>query len=160
MTSTPKKPLARITATAFALTAAAIVGATGIVVTAAPAAAAPLVAPLRVEAPGASQLTAKLGVALNMRAARATRAAELESGEAGVATMDKIGGLLLAAPPSLRYNVFGPSVSGDRIDAQLRVSTEGYPDFTYDVSWKQIDGSWKLTRESECSLASALALSC
>lgn len=99
-------------------------------------------------------------MALNTGAARGTRAAELESGDAGVATMDKIAGLAAVAPPSLRYNVINPSTSGDRIDAQLLLTTEGYPDFTYAVSWKQIGGYWKLTREAECSLASALGLSC
>ncbi|BDU02524.1 MULTISPECIES: hypothetical protein [Nocardia] len=154
--TTPNKALARLAATAVALTAA-LVGAAG---TVAPAVAAPLVAPLHARAPGAGELTAKLRVAINTGAARSTRAAELESGDAGVATMDKIAGLLAISPPSLRYNVINPSTSGDRIDAQLLITTEGYPDFTYDVSWKQIDGYWKLTRQAECSLASALALSC
>ncbi|WP_039795486.1 hypothetical protein [Nocardia araoensis] len=156
MTKTPNKALARLAATAVALTAA-LVGAAGAVT---PAIAAPLVAPLHAQAPGAGELTAKLRVAINTGAARGTRAAELESGDAGVATMDKIAGLLAVSPPSLRYTVINPSTSGDRIDAQLLITTEGYPDFTYDVSWKQIDGYWKLTRQAECSLASALALSC
>ncbi|MEU7631034.1 hypothetical protein AB0C34_13760 [Nocardia sp. NPDC049220] len=156
MIRTSNTALTRLAATAVAL-AAALVGTAGAV---APAVAAPLVAPLHAQAPGAGELTAKLRVAINTGAARGTRAAELESGDAGVATMDKIAGLLAAAPPSLRYSVINPSTSGDRIDAQLLVTTEGYPNFTYDVSWKQIDGTWKLTRAAECSLASALALSC
>ncbi|MEU1998388.1 hypothetical protein ABZ511_28455 [Nocardia gamkensis] len=156
MTRTSNKALTRLAATTFALAAALA----GTVATVAPAVAAPMVAPLHAQAPGAGELTAKLRVAINTGASRSARAAELESGDAGVATMDKIAGLLAAAPPSLRYSVVNPSTSGDRIDAQLLVTTEGYPDFTYDVSWKQIDGYWKLSRQAECSLASALALSC
>ncbi|MFI5535674.1 hypothetical protein ACIA5H_04700 [Nocardia sp. NPDC051900] len=156
MTKTPNKTLARLAATAVVVSAAFA----GMVGTVTPAVAAPLVAPLHAQAPGAGELTAKLRVAINTGAARSTRAAELESGDAGVATMDKIAGLLAVSPPSLRYNVINPSTSGDRVDAQLLITTEGYPDFTYDVSWKQIDGTWKLTRQAECSLASALALSC
>ncbi|MEU7765388.1 hypothetical protein AB0B25_09750 [Nocardia sp. NPDC049190] len=156
MIRTSNTALTRLGATAVALTAALV----GTATTAAPAIAAPLIAPLHAQAPGAGELTAKLRIAINTGAARGTRAAELESGEAGVATMDKIAGLLAAAPPSLRYTVINPSTSGDRIDAQLLVTTEGYPNVTYDVSWKQIDGAWKLTRAAECGIASALALSC
>ncbi|WP_194834034.1 hypothetical protein [Nocardia sp. XZ_19_369] len=160
MTSNSNKPLLRRAATTFALTAAVLGGATATAITASPALAAPLSAPMHAAAPSAAELTTKLRLAVNTGAPRSARAAELESGEAGVATMDKIGAILLAAPPSLRYNVVNPSVSGDRIDAQLRVTTEGYPDFNYDASWKQLDGTWKLSRASECSIASALGLSC
>ncbi|WP_433727891.1 hypothetical protein ACQP0C_37430 [Nocardia sp. CA-129566] len=147
---------ARIATAALALTATFA----GAAATIAPATAAPITAPLRAETPSAGELTAKLGVAINTSASRAARAAELEAGEAGLGTMDAIAGLLAAAPPSLRYNVVNPSVSGDRIDATLRVTTEGYPDFNYAVSWRQLDGTWKFTREAQCNLASALSLPC
>ncbi|MEV0293162.1 hypothetical protein [Nocardia sp. NPDC050710] len=156
MKTPANKTATRIAAAAIALTAAL----TGVASTAGVAAAAPITAPLRAQAPSAGELTAKLGVAINPGAGRAARAAELESGEAGIATMDKIADLMAMAPPSLRYTVINPSVSGNRIDAQLLVTTEGYPDFTYDVSWKQIGGTWKLTQQAQCSLASALLLSC
>lgn len=155
MTDIGRTLLGRITAAV--VTCSAVLFATTLA--AAPSTAAPIVSPLRTQAPGAGELTAKLGVAVNRGAAPAVRAAELESGEAGLATMDKIADLIAAAP-GLKYQVVNPVVSGDRIDAQLLVTTPGYPDFTYAASWRQIDGTWKLTRETECALAGEFLLTC
>ncbi|WP_083874006.1 hypothetical protein [Nocardia paucivorans] len=145
----------RITAAVIACSAAAF----GTTLVAAPSTAAPIVSPLHTQAPAAGELTAKLAVAVDRGAPAAARAAELESGAAGLPTMDKIADLLAAAP-GLKYQVVNPVVSGDRIDAQLLVTTPGYPDFTYNVAWRQIDGTWKLTRDSECAIASELLLTC
>ncbi len=148
--------------TARRIAAAAITVATatlGAAIATTPATAAPISSPAHTQAPGAAELDAKLGVIMDRGAPSANRAAELEAGESALGTMDQIADIKAKAP-GLQYRVVNPATSGDRIDAQLLVTTPGYPDFTYDLAWQQFDGSWKLTQASVCALAGALALSC
>ncbi|MFQ6398380.1 hypothetical protein ACLMAJ_33685 [Nocardia sp. KC 131] len=159
MISTRKKPVARLAAAAFALAATALVGTFGTVAT--PAAAAPIGTPMRAEAPGVGELKAKLQLVLNTGASRSARAAELEAGDAGIGLVNQVGTVMAAAPPSFRWDVLGPvSVSGNQLTAQLKTSIDGYDPWFFEISWKQIDGTWKLTREAECTVASVAMLPC
>lgn len=156
---TTNTPLRRIAAAAFALAAAATVG-FGTVATAAPALAAPVSAPMRTQLAPAD-LDAKLRLVVNTGADRGARAAELEAGEAGLPLADQIAGAMAAAPPSFRWSVLGPvTVNGDILNAQLQTAVDGYDPFYFNLTWKQIDGTWKLTREAQCTLASVAFLPC
>ncbi|MFI9506261.1 hypothetical protein [Nocardia sp. NPDC052566] len=147
----------RMTTAMLSLSAAALIGAFGAV---APATAAPLT-PMHTSAPGTGELKSKLQLALNTGAARSARANELEAGEAGIGLVDQVGTVMAAAPPSFKWNIVGPvNVSGDTLTAQLTTSVDGWDPWFFDVSWKQIDGTWKLTRQGECTVASVAMLPC
>ncbi|MEU0504034.1 hypothetical protein [Nocardia sp. NPDC005998] len=161
MFSTRNKPVARAATAVFSLAAAAAIGAFGTVATAVPATAAPIGAPMRTAAPGVGELKAKLQLVFNTGAGRSARAAELEAGEAGLGLVDQIGTVMAAAPSSFRWDVLGPvNVSGDLLNAQLTTAIDGWDPWYFDLSWKQIDGTWKLTREAECTLAGVAMLPC
>ncbi|MEU2257142.1 hypothetical protein [Nocardia xishanensis] len=155
MISTRKK----LGAVAFA--AAALVGAFGTVTTAAIAEAAPITAPLRTSAPSTGELRAKMAVLFNAGASRSARAAELENGEAGLPAFDAASALIAIAPASWRWDVVGPvSVNGDTLSAVLYTATDGYEPWTFDLTWKQIDGTWKLSRESVCTIGNFVGQGC
>ncbi|MBF6327588.1 hypothetical protein [Nocardia transvalensis] len=134
---------------------------TGTVAASAPALAAPIMAPVHAAAPGLGELTTKLQLALDTSAPRAQRANELEAGEAGLPLVDQVGTVMAAAPPSFRWELQGPvNVDGDLLTAGLQTSIDGYEPWHFQLSWKQIDGTWKLTREAECTVASIAVLPC
>ncbi|MFI5777102.1 hypothetical protein [Nocardia sp. NPDC051570] len=150
----------RAAAAAFSLVAALFAG---IAATAVPALAAPIMAPVRSDAtaPGLGELTAKLQLVLNTGASRAQRANELEAGEAGLSLVDQVGTVMAATPPSFRWELQGPvNVSGDTLTATLQTSVDGWEPWHFTLTWRQIDGTWKLTREAECTVASIAALPC
>ncbi|MBL1075259.1 hypothetical protein JK358_12730 [Nocardia sp. 2] len=124
----------------------------------APAQAAPI---LRTAQPGLGDLDAKLRLALNTGASRPARANELEAGEAGLPLLDQVGGVMNTVP-SLRWVLAGPvNVNGDTVTANLQVTVDGYGTFpNIELSWREIDGTWKLTREAECTVAYYAGLSC
>ncbi|WP_378737093.1 hypothetical protein [Nocardia brasiliensis] len=156
LSTTTKRP-----GTLIALAAATLIGAFGFGSAAIPATAAPIVAPLHASAPGPGELKAKLQVALNTNAPRATRAAELEAGEAGLPLIDQVGTAMAATPPSFRWTILGPvTVNGDILTATLQTAVDGYDPFHFQLTWKNIDGMWKLTREGECTVASVAFLPC
>ncbi|WP_328409179.1 hypothetical protein [Nocardia sp. NBC_00403] len=146
---------------AVTLAATALIGAFATATVSTPAIAAPLTAPLRAEAPGTGELKAKLALAINTGASRAARAAELEAGAAGLPLLDQVGGAMAAAPPSFRWTILGPvSVNGDTLSAKLQTAVDGFDPFQFNLTWRQLDGTWKLTRESECTVASVAFLPC
>lgn len=149
----------RTVAAACALSAAALLGATGLAVTAAPATAAPAI--YLAAAPGAGELQAKMEVLLNKGAARADRAAQLEVGEAGLPIIDQIASII-ATLPGYQWSIVGPvNVQGDRATAQLKTVAPGYGEMPLvEMSWRQIDGKWKLSRDSLCTLAGFASLPC
>ncbi|MCP2289378.1 hypothetical protein ACFYT3_19935 [Nocardia amikacinitolerans] len=155
MISTRKK----LGAVAFA--AATLIGAFGTVTTAAIAEAAPITAPLQTKAPSTGELRAKMALLFNAGAPRAARAAELETGEAGLPTFDTAATLIAIAPPSWRWDITGPvTVNGDTLSAVLYTATDGYEPWTFDLTWKQIDGTWKLSRESVCTIGNFVGQGC
>lgn len=148
---------ARTTA-ALALAASALLGA-GTVALAAPATAAPGV--VRAQAPSTGELQSKLQLVLNTGAGRAARAAELEGGEADLATIDRIAGVM-GSVPSFAWYVTGPvTVAGDTLTANLQTTVSGYAPFPLiEVSWRQIGGTWKFTSESVCTVGYYASVSC
>lgn len=93
--------------------------------------------------PSDGELQGKLQAALN------GSANELESGDPGSITIvrDRI-----ALIPGYTWSVSGGSVSGDVLSANLQ-SCLGQC-FPIPVTWKNIDGTWKLSRESQDTLVS------
>ncbi|MEV6427921.1 hypothetical protein [Nocardia sp. NPDC051463] len=153
--------ISRKTLGAIAVAAATLTGALGTVATSAVAEAAPVTAPMRTNTPGTAELRAKLAVLFNAGAPRAARAAELESGAAGLPAFDRAAALIAIAPASWRWDVTGPvSVNGDVLSAKLSTSTPGYEPWTFDMSWRQVDGSWKLTQESVCTIGNFVGAGC
>ncbi|RJO72042.1 hypothetical protein D5S18_22950 [Nocardia panacis] len=148
----------RKTLGALAVALATVAGVAG---GAALASATPITAPAHTNAPGTGELRAKMAVAFNAGAARADRANELEPGEAGLPAFDRAAALIAIAPSSWRWDITGPvTADGDRLNATLYTATDGYDPWTFDMSWKRIDGTWKLSRESVCTLAGFVGAPC
>ncbi|MFJ9362922.1 hypothetical protein ACIRRA_00670 [Nocardia sp. NPDC101769] len=142
-----------------ALATAALLAGTG--VSAVTATAAPAFAPVRTASPSTADLKAKLQTALDTGAPAATRAAELEAGEAGLPLLDQIGTAMNAAPPSFRWTILGPvTENADILSATLQTAVDGFDPFTFPLTWKLVDGDWKLSREGECTVASVAMLPC
>ncbi|MEU1203694.1 hypothetical protein [Nocardia sp. NPDC005825] len=114
----------------------------------APAVAVVATAPAAVAAPAtpsAGELQGKLQAALN------GSAAELESGDASqIANVSQV----IQRIPGYSWDVSGPiSVDGDVLSATLNSRLGSYA-FPFSVTWKDVGGTWKLSRESEEMLAS------
>ncbi|WP_194816708.1 hypothetical protein [Nocardia sp. XZ_19_385] len=125
---------------AASMTAAALLLPVGaaVVVTAPVAVAAPA-------APSPAELQGKLQAALN------GSAAELESGDT---SKIRNVGQVISQIPGYNWDVSGPvTVDGDVLSATLnsRLGEYSYP---IPVTWKNVGGTWKLSRESEELLAS------
>ncbi|MFC4125145.1 hypothetical protein [Nocardia rhizosphaerae] len=114
----------------------------------APVTAAVVAAPAAIAAPAApsaGELQGKLQAAMN------GSAAELESGNAGSLTVvrDTVNRI-----PGYTWYVTGPvTVEGDTLSATLNSQLGDYV-FPIPVTWKNIDGTWKLSQESESTLVS------
>ncbi|MCX5043519.1 hypothetical protein OG921_10100 [Aldersonia sp. NBC_00410] len=107
------------------------------------------------------QLTGKLQVLLNQNSAPDARAAELESGNAGLGTVGQIANMLASAGPIFSWAVVGPvTVDGDRMDAQLKMSVVGMGDRFLPLSWTWVDGTWKLSNQSSCDIAGYAMVAC
>ncbi|GAA5082354.1 hypothetical protein [Nocardia iowensis] len=153
--------ISRKTLGAIAVAASVLTGTLGTVATTTVTQAAPLVAPLHASAPSTGELRAKVAILFNTGAARSARAAELENGEAGLAAFDRAAALIAIAPPSWRWDVVGPvTVDGDLLNARLLTSTEGYEPWYFDLSWRQVGGTWKLTQESVCTIGNFVGSGC
>ncbi|MGW4353481.1 hypothetical protein ACWELJ_15495 [Nocardia sp. NPDC004582] len=142
-----------------ALATAALLAGTG--AGAVTATAAPAFAPARTASLGTGDLEAKLQTALNTGAGADARANELEAGHAGLPLLDQVGTAMNAAPPSFRWTILGPvTENGDTLSATLQTAVDGFDPFTFPLTWKLIDGTWKLSSESECTVASVAFLPC
>ncbi|MFC9969103.1 hypothetical protein [Nocardia ignorata] len=95
--------------------------------------------------PSTGELQGKLQAAMN------GSAAELESGNAsGLAVVNQTVNRI----PGYSWSVSGPvTVEGDTLSATLN-STLGDYTFPIPVTWKDVDGTWKLSQESESTLVS------
>ncbi|MEU8895131.1 hypothetical protein [Nocardia sp. NPDC048505] len=125
---------------AASMTAAALLIPVGaaVVVTAPAAIAAPA-------APSTGALQGKLQAALN------GSAAELESGDPSKLA---VVGAVINRIPGYNWSVIGPvSVNGDVLSANLN-SCLGENCYPIPVTWKNVDNTWKFSRESEELLAS------
>ncbi|MEV0464775.1 hypothetical protein AB0I30_27830 [Nocardia tengchongensis] len=114
-----------------------------------PAAAAVVAAaPAAVAAPATPSAGALQG---KLQAALSGSAAELESGDASQIVNV---GQVIQRIPGYSWDVSGPiSVDGDVLSATLNSRLGSYS-FPFSVTWKDVDGTWKLSRESEDMLVS------
>lgn len=93
--------------------------------------------------PSVGELQGKLTAAMN------GSSAELESGNAGslVVVRDTVNRI-----PGYRWSVAGPvSVDGDTLYATLNSQLGDYI-YPIPVTWKNVNGTWKLSQESESTL--------
>ncbi|MET7768735.1 hypothetical protein [Nocardia sp. NPDC005366] len=156
-----RKTLGAIAIAASVLTGGLGAVATTSVATASVATAAPSTAPLRANTPGVGELRAKVSILLNAGGSRSARAAELETGEAGLPAFDRAATLIAIAPAGWRWDVVGPVTSdGDLVYAQLLTATDGYEPWYFDLSWRQVGGTWKLTQESVCTIGNFVGTGC
>lgn len=143
---------------AFSL--AAVVFAGGTAATIAPAVAAPITAPVHTAAPGVGELQSKLQLVLDPNGPRTARANELEAGAAGLPLVDKVGGVM-ASVPGFQWQAVEPiTVQGDTLTHNLQINVPGFDAMFIELKWKNIDGTWKLSRESECNIAYYANLPC
>lgn len=138
---------------------------------AAPQAAAPQAAPAapavqeqpQATAPTAlseGQLKAKLQI-LFSNAPEDQKAAELESGSRAFATLETVKTAVNTAGPVFKWNVVGPvQLNGTVLSAQLEAITPGFPAQYSPLSWKWIDGTWKLSNESVCTVGALAFAKC
>ncbi|NKY52435.1 hypothetical protein [Nocardia vermiculata] len=146
--------------TVAALSLAAAVFAGGVAATAAPAVAVPVTAPVHAAAPGTGELQSKMQLALDPNGPRGARANELEAGEAGLPLLDQVGGVM-ASVPGFQWQAVEPvTVQGDTLTHNLQINVPGFDAMFIELKWKDIDGTWKLSRESECSIAYYANLPC
>lgn len=152
----------RVAVAACAVAAVATVG-SGVAALSAPAQAAPVLGPMRTQAPtpGPGELQSVLTLAIDQGAPRAERATALEAGEAGLAMADQLADVIAVAPPSLRWSVSGPvRVEGDLAYAQLVVTADGFEPYSTEISFRQTNGTWKLSRAGQCAIAAVAGLPC
>ena len=142
---------------AFSLAAVVFAGGVASVT---PAVAAPIAAPMHAAAPGIGELQSKLQLVLDPNGPRAARADELEAGEAGLGLVDQVGGVM-ASVPGFQWQAVAPlTVGGDTLTHNLQINVPGFDAMFIELKWKDIDGTWKLTRESECTIAYYANLPC
>ncbi|MDG3014636.1 hypothetical protein [Speluncibacter jeojiensis] len=112
-------------------------------------------------APSVQGLTGKLQVLLNPGASAAAKSAELQAGGAAMPTVNAVGAALTAAGPVYKWALEGPvKVDGDTLTVQLKTSLIGFGDRRQPLTWTWVDGSWKLSNDSVCSLAATAMAPC
>ncbi|HEY5856672.1 MAG TPA: hypothetical protein VIW24_22185 [Aldersonia sp.] len=130
----------------------------------APVEAAPTPTAAAVAAPAAlseGQLVAKLQILLNPGASDDAKAAELEAGYGGLSSVNQVAGALATAGPAYSWTVVGPVTADSSVmTAQLQTSLVGFGDRLAPISWKWLDGTWKLSNESACYIASQAMVPC
>ena len=104
---------------------------------------------------------AKLQILLNPGASDDAKAAELEAGYGGLSSVNQVAAALAAAGPAYSWTVVGPVTADSSVmTAQLQTSLVGFGDRFAPISWKWIDGTWKLSNESACYIASQAMVPC
>ncbi|AHH15668.1 hypothetical protein NONO_c08610 [Nocardia nova SH22a] len=142
---------------AFSLAAVVFAGGVASVT---PAVAAPIAVSAHAAAPGIGELQSKLQLLLDPNGPRGARADELEAGDAGLGLIDQVGGVM-ASVPGFQWQAVGPlNVNGDTLTHNLQINVPGFDAMFIELKWKEIDGTWKLTRESECTIAYYANLPC
>lgn len=111
--------------------------------------------------PSVQELTGKLQTLLNAGGSAEAKSAQLQAGGAAMPTVNTVGAALKAAGPVYKWSLEGPvTVAGDTLTAQLKTSLVGLGDRRQPLTWKWVDGSWKLSNESVCSLAATAMAPC
>ena len=108
-----------------------------------------------------AELVAKLQTLLSPGASDDVKAAELKAGYAGLASANQIATALASAGPAYSWTVVGPVTADSSVmTAQLQTSLVGFGDRFAPISWIWIDGTWKLSNESACYIASQAMVPC
>lgn len=130
----------------------------------APVEAAPAPTAEAVVAPAAlseSQLVGKLQIVLSPGSSDDAKAAELEAGYGGLSSANQVAAALATAGPAYSWTVVGPVAADSSVmTAQLQTSLVGFGDRFAPISWKWIDGTWRLSNESACYIASQAMVPC
>ncbi|MGV9860736.1 hypothetical protein ACWDTD_19075 [Gordonia sp. NPDC003425] len=124
------------------------------------AAAAP--APLTPGQLNAGQLNTKIKLILNTGAPRAARASELQAGERALPPVDTVANMLNVYRNSgFSYQVIGPvTQNGTTLNATLQMSLVGQGSRYRPLSWVWMDGKWKLSNTSVCTIAAYAMIPC
>ncbi|HEY5856890.1 MAG TPA: hypothetical protein VIW24_23290 [Aldersonia sp.] len=138
--------------------------ATAPTVTRAPAASAPAPAPAaRVAAhptPSNTELVDKLKVLLST-ATPDKKAAELQGTFAALPTIDGVVARTLLVDPLIDWTIVSPiQVDGDVLTARLQRTVPLVAPLNDPITWRWVDGTWKLSNQSVCFLATQTFLPC
>lgn len=108
-----------------------------------------------------AELVAKLQTLLSPGASDDAKAAELEAGYGGLSSVNQVAAALASAGPAYSWTVVGPVTADSSVmTAQLQTSLVGFGDRFAPISWKWMDGTWKLSNESACYIASQAMVGC
>lgn len=103
------------------------------------------------EIPSLGALDEQIRFLVATPASDAAKAANLEGGTNAVIVPRTIYNLGLFRAPLGWSTVTGPEThSGTEHTAILRTGSAGRPDITMKITWKRVDGTWKLANSSLC----------
>ncbi|MFE3545754.1 hypothetical protein ACFXK0_22560 [Nocardia sp. NPDC059177] len=132
--------------------ASALTVAIAAVLLSAPASADPGSFRITSEVPTLAELNEQVRFLVETPAADEAKAANLEGGMNAVIVPRTVYNLGLFRAPQGWNEVTGPEThQGDVHTAILHSSSAGRPSITMRVTWKRIDGTWKLANESLCA---------
>ncbi|MGV9826953.1 hypothetical protein [Gordonia sp. NPDC003429] len=108
------------------------------------------------------QLNTKIKLILNTGAPRAARASELQAGERALPPVDAVANMLNVYRNSgFSYQVIGPvTQNGTTLNATLQMSLVGQGSRYRPLSWVWMDGKWKLSNTSVCTIAAYAMIPC
>ena len=118
-------------------------------------------------APSNTELVDKLKVLLST-ATPDKKAAELQGAFAALPTIDGVVARTLLVDPLLDWTIVGPvQVDGDILTARLQRTVPlipplvpFIPPLTDPITWRWVDGTWKLSNQSVCFLATQTFVPC
>ncbi|WP_024802686.1 hypothetical protein [Nocardia sp. BMG51109] len=112
------------------------------------------------DVPTLADLNAQVEFLVEKPASDETKAANLEGGMNAVVVPRTVYNLGLFRAPLGWNEVTGPEThSGDEHTAVLHSNSSGRPGIVMQVTWKRIDGSWKMANSSLCEGVEAVGLS-
>lgn len=137
--------------------AAAVIGFGGMGVLTAPASADGFA--ITSEVPTLAELDSQIRLLVGSPASDEEKADQLEGGSAAVVVPQTVYRLGLFRAPRGTSKVTGPEThSADRHSAVINATTQGLPTIKVTITWKRIDGQWKLANESLCKGIGAVGL--
>ncbi|MFD4407435.1 hypothetical protein ACFWPH_32175 [Nocardia sp. NPDC058499] len=151
----------RIAARAAAAVVAVVAILTGSALLSAPAASAePGEYRITSDVPTLAELNAQIRFLVATSASDEAKAANLEGGMDAVVVPRTVYRLGLFRAPLGSSEVTGPEThTATEHTAMLRTSSSGRPALAVEVTWKRIDGTWKLANSSLCAGVDAVGLS-
>jgi len=107
-----------------------------------------------------TELVDKLKVLLST-ATPDKKAAELQGALAALPTIDGVVARTLLVDPLLDWTILGPiKVDGDILTARLQRTVPLIPPLNDPITWRWVDGTWKLSNQSVCFLATQTFVPC